>query len=110
MPYVMRVAAGQLEVLSVFGTDYDTKDGTGPDYIHVVDLAEGHVAALEALHPGALWEKRPLRWSLGSGWPPVLELVSAFERASNRLVPGSRPRRAGDLPSTSLSLQKLVLP
>ena len=70
MPFVMRVAAGQLEVLSVFGTDYDTKDGTGVrDYIHVVDLAEGHVAALEALQPGRALGETPFEvLNLGSGW------------------------------------------
>jgi UDP-glucose 4-epimerase len=102
MPYVMRVAAGQLEVLSVFGTDYDTEDGTGVrDYIHVVDLAEGHVAALKALQPGRALGESPFEVvNLGSGvGHSVLELVKAFERASNRPVPWkAAPRRTGDLP------------
>ena len=70
MPYVMRVAAGQLEVLSVFGTDYDTKDGTGVrDYIHVVDLARATLRPLRPCSRGALLEKRPLRWSIwAQGW------------------------------------------
>ena len=102
MPYVMRVAAGQLERLSVFGTDYDTKDGTGVrDYLHVVDLAEGHVAALNALQPGRPLGERPFEVvNLGSGvGHSVLELIEAFERTSGRPVPWkAAPRRAGDLP------------
>lgn len=98
MPYVSQVAVGQREKLSVFGGDYPTKDGTGVrDYIHVVDLAEGHVLALRAL---AAWqEAAPLTVNLGTGaGSSVLELVSAFERASNRNVPYEIvARRSGDV-------------
>ena len=96
LPYVAQVAAGQRERLSVYGDDYSTPDGTGVrDYIHVCDLAEGHVAALRYLaqHPGLLTV------NLGTGTPvSVLEMVRAFERASGRPVPYQVvPRRPGDV-------------
>jgi UDP-glucose 4-epimerase len=94
MPYVAQVAVGRRERLRVFGDDYPTPDGTGVrDYIHVMDLAEGHVAALERLEPGVR------AYNLGSGLgTSVLEAVRAFEAASGREVPYSiEPRRAGDL-------------
>ncbi|GAA5164530.1 UDP-glucose 4-epimerase GalE [Ornithinimicrobium tianjinense] len=97
MPYVAQVAVGRRERLSVFGDDYDTVDGTGVrDYIHVEDLAAGHLAALEwiATHD------RPLSvWNLGSGrGTSVLELVRAFEEASGRSVPYAVvARRPGDV-------------
>ena len=85
LPYVAQVAVGLREQLSVYGNDYPTPDGTGVrDYIHVCDLAEGHVAALRYLrsHPGLLTV------NLGTGRPvSVLEMVRAFERASGRAVP-----------------------
>ena len=93
MPYVAQVAVGRRERLQVFGSDYATADGTGVrDYIHVVDLAEGHVAALRYL----LESKRSITANLGTGrGHSVLELVRAFERASGRRVPceivGRRP-------------------
>jgi UDP-glucose 4-epimerase len=93
MPYVAQVAVGRRERLQVFGNDYATVDGTGVrDYIHVVDLAEGHVAALRYL----LESKRSITANLGTGrGHSVLELVRAFERASGRSVPceivGRRP-------------------
>jgi len=96
MPYVCRVAAGDLPGLRVFGGDYPTRDGTGVrDYIHVVDLADGHLAALERLaaHPG-------LRvWNLGRGeGVSVLELVAAFAEATGMSVPYEIVgRRAGDV-------------
>ncbi len=97
MPYVAQVAVGRLEQLSVFGDDYPTPDGTGVrDYIHVTDLAQGHVAALDAL-PG---RADPVStWNLGTGHgTSVLELVKAFERASGRPVPYRIvPRRPGDI-------------
>lgn len=91
MPYVARVAAGVLPELQVFGGDYDTPDGTGVrDYIHVVDLAAGHVAALGALAPGFA----PINLGTGRGHS-VLEVIAAFEAASGRAVPcrivGRRP-------------------
>ena len=95
-PYVAQVAAGQREALSVYGNDYPTPDGTGVrDYIHVCDLAEGHVAALRYLqdHPGLL------TLNLGTGRPvSVLEMVRGFEQASGRPVPYRIvPRRPGDV-------------
>lgn len=98
MPYVAQVAVGQRPELSVFGGDYPTEDGTGVrDYIHVSDLAEGHVAALRYLraHPGLL------TLNLGTGQPvSVLQMVHAFERASGRPVPYRiTDRRPGDVPA-----------
>ncbi len=98
MPYVSQVAVGRREKLSVWGNDYDTPDGTGVrDYIHVVDLAEGHVAALRRLldHPGSFTV------NLGTGrGHSVLEVVAAFASASGRAVPYEiRPRRPGDVAS-----------
>ena len=98
LPYVSRVAAGKLKELSVFGDDYDTPDGTGVrDYIHVVDLAKGHLAALKYIenHVGSL----PVNLGTGNG-TSVLEIVRAFEKASGRKVPYRiAPRRAGDIAS-----------
>ena len=96
LPYVAQVAAGQREALSVYGNDYPTVDGTGVrDYIHVCDLAEGHVAALRYLrqHPGLLTV------NLGTGRPvSVLEMVRGFEQASGRPVPYRIvARRPGDV-------------
>ncbi len=96
MPYIVRVAAGQLEKLSVYGDDYPTPDGTGVrDYIHVCDLAAGHLKALEQLEhiEGAR------AWNLGTGHGcSVLEVVHAFEKASGKKVPYViAPRRAGDI-------------
>ena len=96
LPYVAQVAAGQRATLSVYGNDYPTPDGTGVrDYIHVCDLAEGHVAALRYLaqHPGLLTV------NLSTGRPvSVLEMVRAFERASGRAVPCQVvARRPGDV-------------
>ncbi len=96
MPYVAQVAVGKRARLQVFGADYPTADGTGVrDYLHVVDLAEGHVAALHRLLVGAA----SLTVNLGTGrGSSVLELVHAFERASGRPVPYDiAPRRPGDI-------------
>ena len=96
MPYVTQVAVGKRDRLQVFGSDYDTPDGTGVrDYIHVVDLAEGHVAALRYL----LESKQSITANLGTGRGySVLELVRAFERASGRSVPCEIvARRPGDV-------------
>lgn len=96
MPYVTQVAVGKRAHLQVFGSDYDTPDGTGVrDYIHVLDLAEGHVAALRYL----LDRKRSITANLGTGRGySVLELVKAFEKASGRPVPYEIvARRPGDV-------------
>jgi len=96
MPYVAQVAVGQRTELSVFGNDYPTPDGTGVrDYIHVMDLAEGHVAALDHLDRQA----GLLTVNLGTGRPAsVLDLVKAFERACGKPIPYKvAPRRAGDV-------------
>ncbi len=95
MPYVSQVAVGRLKELAVFGNDYATKDGTGVrDYIHVVDLALGHVAALRAVDRLSSVST----FNLGSGrGSSVLELIAAFERASGRPVPYRiAQRRPGD--------------
>jgi len=96
LPYVAQVAVGLRESLSVYGNDYATPDGTGVrDYIHVSDLADGHLAALRYLrqHPGLLTV------NLGTGRPvSVLEMVAGFERASGRPVPYQVvARRPGDV-------------
>ena len=97
MPYVVRVASGQLKELSVFGNDYNTPDGTGVrDYIHVVDLAKGHVAALEKLDK----EQNGIYiYNLGTGIGySVLDMVKAFEKATGKKVPYKIvPRRQGDI-------------
>lgn len=94
MPYVMKVASGKLEILSIFGNDYPTVDGTGVrDYIHVVDLAKGHVCALDKMKKGLNI------YNLGSGKGiSVLELVTTFEKVNNLKVNYKIvERRAGDL-------------
>lgn len=94
MPIVMKVSLGEIPELSVYGDDYDTVDGTGMrDYIHVVDLARGHVAAMNKMKPGASI------YNLGTGRATsVLEMVAAFERASGKKLPYKiAPRRPGDL-------------
>ena len=96
LPYVARVAAGKLKELSVFGDDYDTPDGTGVrDYIHVVDLAKGHLAALKYIETN----KGSEAVNLGTGnGTSVLEIVRAFEKASGRKVPYRIvARRPGDI-------------
>ena len=98
MPYVQQVAVGRRDYLSVFGGDYDTPDGTGVrDYLHVMDLAEGHVAALRYL----LQQRQCVTVNLGTGVGySVLDLVRAFERAAGRPIPYRIvDRRPGDLPS-----------
>ncbi len=97
MPYVVRVASGQLKELSVFGKDYPTPDGTGVrDYIHVVDLAKGHVKAIEKLNK----ENKGLYiYNLGTGnGYSVLDIVHTFEKVTGKKVPYKiAPRREGDL-------------
>ena len=96
LPFVAQVAVGRQPELHIFGDDYDTPDGTGVrDYIHVVDLAVGHLAALEHLPPPGTG----LTVNLGTGTgSSVLEVVRAFEQASGRTIPYVvKPRRAGDV-------------
>ncbi|MFK0574043.1 UDP-glucose 4-epimerase GalE, partial [Endozoicomonas sp.] len=107
MPYISQVAIGKLEKLSVFGNDYPTHDGTGVrDYIHVVDLAIGHVRAIEKLQKttGAH------AWNLGVGnGYSVLEMVAAFEKASGQPVPYKiAPRRSGDIAACYANPEKAL--
>ena len=96
LPYVAQVAVGRREFLNVWGDDYATSDGTGVrDYIHVVDLALGHLKALERLQQGP--QCQAINLGTGVGYS-VLEMVRAFERASGRAVPYQvAPRRVGDV-------------
>ena len=96
MPYVSKVAAGKLKSLSVYGDDYATSDGTGVrDYIHVVDLAVGHVLALENIDKMSGYESINLGTGKGTS---VLELVHAYEKANHLSIPYEiKPRRAGDV-------------
>jgi len=98
LPYISQVAAGKLEKVNVFGDDYDTPDGTGVrDYIHVADLAEAHLAALNHLdHPNVY-----KAYNIGSGTNvSVLELITAFEKASGKKIPFEIVgRRPGDIAS-----------
>lgn len=105
MPYVAQVAAGRLDRLNVFGNDYSTRDGTGVrDYIHVMDLAYGHEAALRFLSTNTGWHAFNL--GTGTGYS-VLEMVKAFEQASGRCVPYKiTSRRPGDVASCYADPQK----
>ncbi|WP_028770562.1 UDP-glucose 4-epimerase GalE [Silanimonas lenta] len=97
VPFVAQTAAGLREAIQVFGNDYPTRDGTGVrDYIHVVDLAQAHVAALRALRDG---EAREITVNLGTGTGySVLEVIEAFGRAVGRPIPHRiAPRRPGDV-------------
>ena len=96
MPYITKVAVGELKELSVFGNDYDTIDGTGVrDYIHVVDIAIGHIRALEKLESNS----GLVTYNLGTGNGfSVLQLVEAFSKACGKKIPYKiAPRRAGDI-------------
>lgn len=100
MPYVAKVAVGEYPHLAVFGDDYPTQDGTGVrDYIHVVDLAKGHVKALAAFEQGRVDNLLITNLGTGQGYS-VLEMVAAFAEASGRDVPYKLvPRREGDVAS-----------
>ena len=109
MPYICKVAIGELPMLNVFGNDYPTKDGTGVrDYIHVVDLAKGHIKAIEYCFKN----KGSIAINLGTGVGySVLEIVNTFEKVNNVKVPFNiAPRRDGDIaecysdPSKALDL------
>jgi UDP-glucose 4-epimerase len=96
VPYISQVAVGSLQELSIFGDDYPTVDGTGVrDYIHVVDLADGHLKALQAISGRTGINT----WNLGTGdGYSVLQVLRAFEQASGRPVPYRvMPRRSGDI-------------
>jgi len=98
LPYIAQVAVGRRDKLSVFGDDYDTHDGTGVrDYIHVVDLAKGHLAALKYLNQNTGYHI----WNLGTGTGySVLDMVKAFEEENKIAIPYDiSPRRAGDIAS-----------
>lgn len=96
MPFIAKVATGELEKLSVFGNDYNTPDGTGVrDYIHVVDLAKGHVQSLDKLIETG--EGHTVNLGTGTGYS-VLEMVKAYERACGHALPYAiAPRRPGDI-------------
>ena len=105
MPYIAQVAAGQRAELSVFGGDYLTPDGTGVrDYIHVMDLAEGHAAALGFLSQATGWHA--INLGTGKGYS-VLDMIQAFEKTSGRQVPYKIvARRAGDVAACHSDPQK----
>jgi len=96
MPFIAQVAVGKREYLNVFGNDYDTHDGTGVrDYIHVVDLAKGHVKALEKI--SKINNVLTVNLGTGKGYS-VLDMVKAFEKASGKKIPYKiAPRRPGDI-------------
>lgn len=98
MPYILKVAKRELPVLSVFGNDYETPDGTGVrDYIHVVDLAKAHLKAVEKLKEGSGLYKYNL--GTGTGYS-VLDIIQNFERVNGIQIPYQiAPRRAGDVAS-----------
>mgnify|MGYP000132610461 CR=1 FL=1 len=100
MPYIQKVANKKLPILSVYGNDYDTADGTGVrDYIHVVDLAQGHVSALQAFRDAQVDNLLITNLGTGQGYS-VLEMAKAFEAASGHSVPCQIvPRRDGDVAS-----------
>jgi UDP-glucose 4-epimerase len=105
MPYICRVAVGALTELNIFGNDYPTIDGTGVrDYIHVLDLADGHISALEAIRKSSGIHI----WNLGTGQGhSVLEVLNAFEEVSGRPIPYKiAPRRAGDVATCFADVSK----
>lgn len=107
MPVIMRVAQGEIKELSVFGDDYPTRDGTCVrDYIHVIDLAKGHLAAMKALNPGKL-----NIYNLGTGdGSTVLEMINAFDEASGEKLPYKLvERRTGDLAEIYADPSKIFL-
>ena len=112
LPFVAQVAVGRRELLNVWGNDYATPDGTGVrDYIHVVDLALGHVRALEMLGKSENGQCSAINLGTGNGYS-VLDMVKAFEAASGKAVPYQvQPRRAGDIAACyadpALALQRL---
>ncbi|MDE7297067.1 MAG: UDP-glucose 4-epimerase GalE [Clostridia bacterium] len=104
MPYVAQVASGKLQCIGVFGNDYNTPDGTGVrDYIHVVDLAKGHVAAIKAMKDAGV---HIFNLGTGNGYS-VLDMVKAFSKACGKELPYQiKPRRAGDIAACYASSEK----
>ncbi len=105
-PYIAKVAVGELKEVGVFGNDYDTHDGTGVrDYIHVVDLARGHVAAIEKIRNSGVYT-----YNLGTGIGySVLDVIHAFEKAcGHKLAYSIKPRRAGDIDSNYADASKAL--
>ena len=100
MPYIAQVAVGRREKLSVYGGDYPTPDGTGVrDYIHIMDLASGHVAAIKKIFENEFTGVKMYNLGTGSG-ASVLEVIKAFEEASGKKIPYEIVgRRAGDVSS-----------
>jgi UDP-glucose 4-epimerase len=96
MPFVMQVAAGKQAELKIFGDDYSTRDGTGVrDYIHVMDLAEGHKAALDFLDKESGWHA--INLGTGTGYS-VMEILKIFEITNNKVIPFAvTMRRDGDI-------------
>ena len=96
VPYISQVAVGKLEKLGIFGDDYQTPDGTGiRDYLHVVDLAKGHLKALDKIN-----NSNGINiWNLGTGrGSSVFEVVKSFEKACGKNIPYEiKPRRSGDI-------------
>ncbi|MDD5866890.1 UDP-glucose 4-epimerase GalE [Lachnospiraceae bacterium YH-ros2228] len=105
MPYITQVAIGKLDHLNIFGNDYDTPDGTCVrDYIHVMDLASGHVAALKKLEPGSGVSIYNLGTGIGYS---VLDIVNNFEKANDLKIPYEfAPRREGDVPQCYSNAKK----
>lgn len=105
MPYISKVAIGQLPHLNIFGSDYETRDGTGErDYLHVEDLARAHLAAIELSFSSAGFEAINIGTGHGS---TVFELLQAFERACGRAIPYKlRPRREGDVARSLAAVRK----
>ena len=105
MPYITQTAAGIRKELSIFGDDYETPDGTGVrDYIHITDLARGHIAAIGYTEEHVGWETINLGTGHGTS---VLKLVQTFERVNGVPVPHRiAPRRAGDLASCYAGTEK----
>ena len=103
-PYIAKVAIGELKEVGVFGNDYPTPDGTGVrDYIHVVDLAKGHVAAIDHLQEAGVFT-----YNLGTGIGySVLDVIHAFEKACGKKLPYAiKPRRAGDIAACYANAEK----
>lgn len=98
MPYIGQVAVGRRERLNIFGNDYPTSDGTGVrDYIHVMDLAEGHVSALKNIETETFQTPKIINLGTGEGYT-VMEMIRAFEKASGKTIAYHiTDRRAGDI-------------